>query len=562
MTARAASLLGIGLAAALAACGGPAAPPVPPRQAGPAALHVTADRLEGRTWLAGAAARAAAVGAGPLQVLGADLASEGDRVGAFVEIPADECVLAIARTSPTIADVDLFAYEDDGDPFASDETPDSDSAVLVCPPHPRRLYVAARVMSGSGVLAVGVQSVPRGAADAVAHAVGARGRPGEESGRLESWPGLEAKIREHRARLGSRWEDVRRTAMPLDPRAATRMSITIEAGRCFDVLVTPSDEVSSVEVVAEDPTGRIVARARERGRDRTLLLCSAEAAEVTIAVRPRASQGLGAVIVGRSAIGAEPELADAASIAHLTETRELPDARVAHERSIAGRGYGAAKTVATGKALVGTRASFPVELPQGCARIDVVAGKPLASVEAELWDDKGSLLGASRGGAGATLFACGPGGAARLDLAALARPGPFAIELRKERSSPPLLVSHPVAAGRLLGRMNAGAEPAAASAAESVQAVPLDAATRRTLPLSVPANGCVEVIAAADAGGAGVDLRLVDASTGESALSRARHVVADRLCAGPAAKTGSIEVRLAAGKSDVLVLTRTAARDR
>ena len=522
------------------------------------ALRVTSDSMDGRLWLAKASAQAIGAGSGPLQVIGADVVSEGDRVGAFVEIPDSACVLAIARTSPTITDVDLFSYDDAGSTFASDETPEADAALMICPPHPRRLYVAARVMSGAGILGLGVHLVPRGVSEAVARAVGARTGASGESGRLESWPGLEAKIREHRAWLGSRWEDVRRVAIPVDPRAASRLSVTIDAGRCLDVLVTPSDEVTSLEVVAEDTTARIVARGRERGRDRSLVLCSAIASNLTLAVRPRASQGLAAVVVGRSPVGAEAEISQAARVDQVTETRELPQARAFHERSIAGRGYGAAKTVATGSARVGSRVTVPLELPQGCSRIDVVAGRPLVSVQAELWDDRGVQIAEGRGGATATLFGCGAAGPMRLDIEALARPGPFAVELRRERAAPATLVAHPVAASRLLARRNAGGGVADVAALSAVQVIRLDAQTLKILPVVVAAHTCVEIIAAADSGGSGVDLRLVDSSSGESTLTRARYVVSDRICAGDVAKPGKVELRLAAGEADVLILTHPA----
>jgi hypothetical protein len=66
----------------------------------------------------------------------------------------------------------------------------------------------------------------------------------------------------------------------------------------------------------------------------------------------------------------------------------------------------------------------------------------------------------------------------------------------------------------------------------------------------------VEVIAAIDAGGSGLDLRLVDTVSNESTVVRARHVVADRLCAGPSPMAGAAELRLGAGKADALVVTR------
>jgi hypothetical protein len=546
------------LMTAIIGCGPPPqqTPPPQPGKSSPATLRPVEDRVDGKLLLTPDAARATIAGAGKLQVLGADIASEGDRIGSFVEIPADECVLALARTSTTVTDVDLFAYEDDGSAFATDESPDAHATLLVCPPHPRRLYFVARLMSGTGFVSVGVQSVPASSADAVAKAVDARGRPGDESGRLDSWPGLESKVRTHRLGIGSRWEDVRRVALPVGPRAASRVTVSIEAGRCADVLVVPSDEVASLEVVAEDEGGRIVARGREQGRDRALTLCSAEAAQVSIAIRPRASQGLVAVIMGHSRVGAEVEITESARIERVTQTLDLPAARRAHERSLAGLRYEPLKLIGTGAARTGSRSTVAIDLPAGCARVDVIAGKPLGPTSAELWDDRGMKLAEASGATTASLFTCGAGGTARLDVEALGRPGPFAIELRKDKARPPALVAHPIAAARLLARMNAAFAPQDATAAASAQVVQLDSAQLKRIPVPIAANGCVEVIAALDSGGAGIDLRLVDTASNESTLARARHVVADRICTGATPTIGAAELRIAAGKGDVLVLIR------
>lgn len=551
------ALLFFPFAAALLGCSAAPAPPPKPT-AGPApvtALRVLPDRLDAHPWLTPQAAVASAAGAGPLQVLGADIASEGDRLGAFVAIPENECLLAFTRASPTIVDVDLFAYDDDGSAFATDESPDPEAAVLVCPPHPRRLYVVARVMAGSGLLAVGVQSVPRAAEGAVARAVGARGRPGEDTGRLDAWPGLEGRIRAHRLAVGARWEDVRRVVVPLSPRAPTRISATIEANRCLDVLATPSEEVASFDLLAEDATSRILVRGREHGRDRSLVLCSAAAVTITLSVRPRASQGLAAITLGRSSTFAAPEIAASARLVHVTQPAELDATRRALESALAGKGYAAPKSVGDGTARVGSRTSIAVDLPAGCARLDVIAGRPLADVAATLWDDKGAMIADTHGGAGATIFACGKGGPARLDLEALESPGPFAVELRKDAAAPALLVAHPVAAARLLERMGAGVDPADASSAASATLVPLDPAQLKSFPLVVPASSCVEVIVALDGGGTGVDLRLTAPGT-DGTLTRSPDVAGDRLCAGSAPVQGTYELRLGAGKADALVVTR------
>ncbi|MRG98099.1 hypothetical protein [Polyangium spumosum] len=556
MTRRSAKACALALVALVAGCGPAPAKPAKPAATKPAPPRVLPGKADGRALLAADAARVQAAGAGALVVIASEYLSEGDKLGAFVEVPHDACALVMARGSPSVVDVDLFAYEDDGASFAVDESTDARPAVLICPPHPKRLWVAARVVSGSGLVGLGVHSVPTTATAAVEQAAGARGLSGGETGRLEAWPGLEAKLLAHRAWLGGRWEDVRRAAVPVAPRAATRLTAAVEAGRCLDVFVSPSDELGSLEVVVEDAAGRILARGKERGRDRSIVLCSATTVEVTVAIRPRASAGVAAVVASRSAPGAGASLDVSARAEHVTETRELAATRAALAKDLAGKGLGPAKTVFTGSARLGSRTATSLDLPAGCARIDVVAGKPLADASASLWTDRGALLAEGRGGAGVTLFACGAGGPARIDVEALARPGPFAVELRKDDAAPASLVAHPLAAARLLAVLDAGGARASAAAASSAQVVSLDAGARVALPFDVPARGCVEVVAALDRGGTGLDLRLADASTGENTVTRGRFVSTDRLCAGDAGAKGNAELRLLAGKADALVLVR------
>lgn len=202
-----------------------------------------------------------------------------------------------------------------------------------------------------------------------------------------------------------------------------------------------------------------------------------------------------------------------------------------------------------------------VDLPAGCARIDVIAGKPLADVGATLWDDKGGLLAEGRGGPGVALFACGAGGTARIDVEAFSRPGPYAIEVRKDKLAPPLLVAHPWAASRLLAVLDAGGERASAASAEGAVLVSLDANTRSSLPFDIPANKCVDVIAALDRVGAGLDMRVADVSTGENTVTRGRFVVVERRCAGDVPAKAIAEFRLSAGKADALALVRTLPSD-
>ncbi len=318
-------LAGLGLASVGFGCSGTAgdrASTVPAKN-GPKTAALSDAHLDGHALLAADAAIAITAGAGPLQVLGADIASEGDRLGGFVDIPADDCLLAFARPSPTIGDVDLFAYEDDGTPFSSDESPNQGGTVLVCPPHPRRLYVVARVMAGAGLLTVGVQGVPAKNADAVARAVRA-GSPGRGHRAPRRVAG--ARIEGARASRRGGWALGRRRRVAVAAHAARHLADVDHAGaeRCADILMAPSEEVASLDAVIEDARGRVAARARERGRDRSAVVCSAERAEISVAMRPRASQGLVAVVVARSANSAGAEVLQPTFVSHVTQTLEFP----------------------------------------------------------------------------------------------------------------------------------------------------------------------------------------------------------------------------------------------
>ncbi len=466
------------------------------------------------------------------------------------------CILAIAEGSATVQDLDLFAFSDDGAMLASDEASSSSSAVLVCPPHPGRLYLAARIMSGAGLFALGSAPVAPADAPSAARSVGARGQ-GEESGKLDSWPGLEGKLRDRRAALGARWEDMRRVVAPLDPRAPTRVGLVMEAGRCVDVFVVPSDEVSSIDVVIEASDGRIVARGQPHGRDRGVVLCSDVDEPMTLALRPRAAQGAAAVVVGRTPRGAEPELARSVRIDRLTQPLELEAARASLAARL-GDTWGSAVSVGRGRALVGSRTSHPLKLEKGCSRVDVIAGKPLGATSAALWDEvTGELLAESTGGLGVTLRACGAARSARVDVEARSRPGPYLAELRRDRAAPASLVAHPVGAARLLERvLGREGDPRGASLAESTQVVSLDEGRLGRVPLRVEPDACYEVVAALDGrDGEGLELRVVETGATSVGVARGRTLLSERFCVG-ADPVRTLELRLLRGRSDALVLTR------
>ncbi len=199
-----------------------------------------------------AATAATAAGAGALSVVAAELAAEGDRVGAFVEPPEGACLLALARGAEGVEDIDLLSFNDEGTPLAVDEATDPSPALLLCPPHPGRVYLMARVMSGRGLVAVGALPVPLAAALRVGKALNARGRPGASGREAESWPGLDEKSAALRRGVGGQWREARRAAVPAEARAPGHLTEPIEAGRCLLIQATPSDETSDIDAQIRD----------------------------------------------------------------------------------------------------------------------------------------------------------------------------------------------------------------------------------------------------------------------------------------------------------------------
>jgi hypothetical protein len=288
------------------------------------------------------------------------------------------------------------------------------------------VYVSARIVSGAGKVAIGTAVVRPEKAASVALAMHAKNQ-GDETGRLDSWPGLEARIQARRRLLGSRFQDVRRIALVVDPRAPTRTTVEIEPRHCLDVFATPSEEVSSLELVAEGDGGRIVARAQSDGRDRGMVLCSATGDSATLALRPRGAPGTVALVVGVSTEGAEQEIERSVRVDRLSASLPLVGARRALAADLKQAGYPDATVAGNGDARVGSRAAIQLKLPEGCERLDVIAGSPLGPMEAAMWEANGSLIAEAKGGARATLYACGSARNAEVDVEAETIPGPFAV---------------------------------------------------------------------------------------------------------------------------------------
>jgi hypothetical protein len=551
---RAAAVLALPtLAVALAACGRPPAPP-PNRPAPLAAPKVVPGALEARPLLGDLPVNAARLGAGPVAIVASGTMVEGERLGAFVEVPKDACLLAYGRSSPSLEDIDLAAFAEEGNPLAVDEGPDPRPTLLLCPPHPDRVYVAAHAASGEGLCVIAAQLVPKDRAPEVGHAVGARGALGGPPRTPEAWPGLEDKVRAHRTTIGGSWEEIRRVAVSTDTRVVSSVSFSIDEGGCTDALLVPDDDVALIDADVLDGDGRLVARAKE-GTTRSVTVCSPIALAGSLQVRPHVGRGLVAVVLAKAKPDTIKDLLTQPDIAWVAPAKPLDAVRAARNALLAKAGYGGPSSSVNGQLQLARRMTVPVGLATdgSCTRIDVVAGAPLALVDAAVWDDAGSLLGDDEGADGATVFACGKG-KARVDLGTRGRPGPFAVLTRPERWKSPELAAHPLAAGRMLGRAARGPASLLEGTAGPVRHAVLDATHQYVQNTTIVADQCAHFSMGVQGEGTGLEMRLFDAVTGDE-LDRSHGQTAGsvRACADGAPRTVRLEARATAGKLDAIL---------
>ncbi len=528
----------------------------------PSAPLAHAGELDAASVLGDLPKKALALGASPLTLIAGGEMNEGERVGAFVDVPKDMCLLAYARGSSSVEDLDVAAFADEGNPLAIDESSDPKPTVMLCPPHPARVYLTAHDASGEGLVALASHLVPPEKSAAVAREVGAKGASTGPTA-ADAWPGLADRVREHHGALGGHWEELRRVAIPVDARMPSLIAFPAEEGSCTDVLLVPDDEIALVEAEVLDGAGRVVARARDGGTDRTLTVCSPIGFAGQLSIRPHVGRGLVAVVLAKTKDDAAVERGGSVDVAWMHATEALPAARDRRDSSLTQSGYGAAQVRSSGELLIGRRARLPFEtksLGGGCYRADIVGGAPLALVEAELHDDSGAVVARARGASGATLFGCalGNGGKLTLDVEAQGRPGPYALLARRERWQDPAFAQHPLAASRMLTALAAGTGASLGAAAGAARSYVVDADHVVSFEATVPPNSCLRVAAGAEGKGTGLELRVLDqAGDGELDRSHARDAVVARACAAEKPRPIHVELRGSSGSLDVIVGVRS-----
>jgi hypothetical protein len=503
--------------------------------------------------------RATQLGAGPARIVASGPIGEGERLGAFVDVPADQCLLGYARASSSVDDIDVVVFAEEGNPIATDEGPDSHPAILMCPPHPERVYLAVHAAAGEGLVALAAQIAPRERAPEIAMKLGAHGARGEGPRSAEAWPGLDERVRARRASLGGHWEETKRVAVTADARTETLLPIAADANTCIDVLTVSDDGVALVDLEVADGDGRVVARAHEGSRDRAVVLCTTMALSGSLHLRPHVGSGLAAVVVAKLPIEEATELSDKPDTAWYATARTVDQAKKTLDGELARAGYTAGTNAGGGALTLGRRASLSLDpTPNACARVDVMAGTPLSLFDARVWDDRGALVASAEGSSQLALFVC-KAQKTQLELEARGRPGPFGVVMRKERWQSQAFMQKPLAASRMLARSADAPMFTVEGTLGDARAMTVDAAKRATWDASVAPQTCAVTAAGAEGDGTGITLVASDAASGEELdRSHAASSARVRVCAEAAARRVRYELTVSAGKLDVVVGERRA----
>lgn len=525
-------------------CGAPVASPERLRLQ---PVHSRLPRLVSETL-----ARSGRVGVEDVAPLVDGVMAEGEQVGRFVTIPEGRCVAALARGGASVRDIDLFVFDESGDLLAVDEAPVADAATMVCPPRPRRVYVAVRVVGGSGLVGAVVLSVAPERADILSRDLGARGRRGEDTGKLDDWPGLESKLRSRREALGGNWEDVRRVELPLDPHASTLVTLKVEPRRCLDVFALGSAEVPSFSLELHDGAGRVVSRGRLAASEQAVTVCAQDEVEITAALRPRAAIGTAALVAARSTRGAFAELAGGVELILTGALFPIERALALHHDRTSQLSLKPPTRVAEGTVSPGVAARHEVELPAGCSRLDVIGGAPLGAIRAELWSQAPRLLERSLGAASAALLWCQDApGRVDVEVSSEGEPGPFVIEAR---SGPDefSIAKRARAGGRLFQRLEDFEGPVDTNVFKGVQ--PFSTSASGSVELDVPLTaGCTTWFAAVDEG-VPIVVEVLRAGGATRTIARGSGVATLEACTDEPART-RIRIR-SDGPAEGLLLSR------
>lgn len=549
-------LLLLGVFGSVLGCGPPPVRPGPKNATPPPAGAQERDP-DMPLWLGPALTQALGDGARHSKVLAIEAGIAGDRLLATHALPESKCALFVARVSPSVADVDLFLFGDDGSLLASDESPDRSPSLLVCPPHPKHVYAVARIAAGEGFVAIIAQEVDAKQKAPLNAAIGQALVNSQVVLASENWAGIEVGIAEHRRLIGGEWHESRRVALPLEPDTPTQVTADIPKGGCLDVLALPSEEVGYLDLTVQDTEGRYLTRGAARGTERSSVLCSPERVSVTISLRPHVGRGVAALVLAESGPGIVSQLHPNVSVTNVLPQGKLSDTAAGLSASLSALGYGKPVWQSHLELQVGERKSLPLTLGIGCFRLDILSEAPVRLLAASVWNEHQELLVQQNGMSQLRLFPCATSAAARLDLETITRPGKVILQLRREQHEPKLLTLHPLAAARLIGSLVERERITSVAHLATPQLAPLAPTRIFSKDLSIPSGNCLDVSAALGPGATGIEVRLLDAQTAaQLALGHGPWLAFASVCAPQNTRALAIraELRVSAGEANALLV--------
>ncbi len=500
------------------------------RPGAPTPFGELAQEPQPGAWFQRDAARARAAGAGDTVILAVEAATQGDAVSAMLSVPADSCALVLARAGAEVADLDLMVVGEDGRLLGMDLAPDATPSVMVCPPHPERLFVSARVAEGLGLVALGAQRVPPSAANALMARLGIapHGSPlDDEAGRLEP-------LERRRRSLGPEWSTVYLTKIPLSAGRSSHFDVDVTGPRCAEIAGYVEPLAQPTELLLRDEAGRIITTQTWTEAITVSTLCAAATTRISAELRSLRGQGWAVVNVNRSLEGAASRLATHRDVVFIGPGPAFDATLQQLEARLSRAGLEQRQRLPLSVGAGGRSSSAQLELRAGCARLDVVARSTTLGVETKLWRlPEEQLVARARGPGHTTSYSCGAARTEQLELRAVSPLEHALVVVSQERQAPPALLAAPLAASRALDALLGVVELGSLDELSSARALTLSDATRAVLPeLELEPRRCAAFGVGAEPGVQGVELRLLHASSGaELAYAMGDQAVALRYCA-------------------------------
>ena len=462
-------------------------------------------------WLGPDSALAHAAGAASAAVIVAESGAVGDRFTRVVEVDETACVLVMARASEKVADVDLYAYSEDGTALGLDDRSDAKPTLILCPPHPRHIYVTARIATGQGMIAVGVHTVPPDRARRVQVALHAiQQHDGQAEVPKTTITDIDRRLTDHLKSLGGHWTPIAQTSLATDGRIPTVTGVTVEAQSCVDALVLSPLTLSGLDVEVLDDSGRTLGRSGPTEQDKWLVVCADERRAFSLQLRPHEGSGTVLVLISRGSLQAGRSTERAIELSQSLALERLIDKVHAEFRV---RQQPSGQKIAQWTLTSGNQQRVETPVGPGCTRFDIFAGAPSLNVQVRAYSSDGNLISMNRGSQYLPLFVCAQGKSV-LIVEAQTGGGPLLIE-KSTAAVSSAMSGNPHAAARIFSWAWQLGLLLDFTDFTDERIIPLSAKAIWEHEVTVRSGQCTEVFAALEDDVGGISLSQVDGAAGE-----------------------------------------------